>query len=139
MSHTLTNNSTSNSQSGFTIAELIIAIAVGAIFATILSLILIDQARLSQQGRDITLANSYAETRIETLRSAGYLNLTNGSTDITSDLPSELKPPRSGILTISDYATGIKQIDLSITYNDQGTQRTSNYKTLVGELGVGQY
>lgn len=126
-------------QVGFTVVELIVAIAVGGVLATSASVIIVEQARVSQLGRDTTLANSYAETRIEAARSAGYLNLANSTTDITSDLPDELSPPRSGSLTISDHATGAKLVALTITYNNQGEAQTYNYQTLVGELGVGQY
>ena len=126
-------------QTGFTIVELLVAMTVGAILAASTSMIIIDQARVSQQGRDTVLVNSYAETQVEALRSAGYLNLTNGTTDIESDLPDDLAQPRSGSLTINDHATGIKLIDIDITYNDQGTQRNFHYQTLIGELGVGQY
>ncbi len=126
-------------QSGFTIVELIIAMVVGSIFASITSLIVVNQSRISQHGRDLTLANSFAEVKIEGLRSAGFNNLTAGTSDITSELPSELKAPRSSVLSILDISPGVRQIDLSITYSDQGTPRTFEYRTYVGELGVGQY
>lgn len=126
-------------QAGFTIVELIIAMVVGSIFAATMTVLVINQARLSESSRDLTLSNSYAETKIEALRSAGYNNLSNGTTDITSELPNELNEPRSGSQVISDFTTGIKQVDISITYSDQGTAKTSEYRTFVGELGVGQY
>lgn len=112
---------------------------VGSILAGATTLIIVDQARISQLGRDTALANSYAETTVEGLRSIGYNGLSNGTTDVTSELPSELKSPRNGEVVISDAMTGVKQIDLTMTYNDQGTQRTYNYRTFIGELGVGQY
>ncbi len=128
-----------NIQSGFTIVELIVAMIVGAILAGSTTLIIVDQARLSQLGRDVALANSYAETKIEGLRSKGFNGIASGTTNVSNELPEELKLPREGTLVISDASSGIKQIDLEITYNDQGTQRTYNYRTYVGELGVGQY
>lgn len=130
---------TNNKQVGFTIVELVVAMVVGSILAGATTLIIVDQARISQLGRDTALANSYAETTVEGLRSIGYNGLSNGTTDVTSELPSELKSPRNGEVVISDAMTGVKQIDLTMTYNDQGTQRTYNYRTFIGELGVGQY
>jgi prepilin-type N-terminal cleavage/methylation domain-containing protein len=126
-------------QRGLTVVELIITMVVGSFLAGATSLIVINQAHISQRGRDLVLSNSFAETKIEQLRSAGYLNLTNGTTDITSELPAELKPPKSALLQISDYDTGIKQVDLNISYSEKGQTRTYDYKTFVGELGVGQY
>jgi prepilin-type N-terminal cleavage/methylation domain-containing protein len=129
---------TAAKNAGFTIVELLLAIIVGAIMTSITSMIVINQSHISQRGRDAILSNSYAEAKIEGLRSAGYNNLTNATTDVTGELPDELKAPRSGSLQISDASTGIKQVDLTITYNDQGTPRTYSYKTYIGELGVGQ-
>jgi prepilin-type N-terminal cleavage/methylation domain-containing protein len=125
--------------SGFTVVELIMAIVVGSIFAGITAMIIVDQTNISQKGRDLVVANSFAETQIEALRSAGYNNLSIGTTNLTSSMPDELKAPRSSSLVISSPSVGIKQADLTITYNDQGNQRTYNYRSYVGELGVGQY
>lgn len=129
----------SHAQKGFTIVELVVAIVVGAILSGTTTLIIIEQARLSQLGRDTTLANSYAETVVESIRSQGYGSLTASTTDVTNELPDELKAPRSGTLSISDAVSGLKQVDLTITYSAHGTPRTYTYRTYVGELGVGQY
>lgn len=125
--------------SGFTIVELLVTMFVGSILAGGVALFLAQHVHLAQRGRDVSVTNSFIENKVESLRSAGYLTLTNGTTTITSELPSELASPRSASMTISDESTAIKQIDLSVTYNDQGTARTYTYTTFVGELGVGQY
>jgi|SRR3989344_195667 len=125
--------------SGFTIVELIITMLVGGVLVGSTHIILMSQVHLSEQARDLVIVNAYAENKIESLRSIGFAGLTNGTTSIASDLPSELKSPRSGTLQISAYSTAIKKADISITYNDQGKSRTYSYTTYVGELGVGQY
>jgi prepilin-type N-terminal cleavage/methylation domain-containing protein len=124
---------------GFTIVELIVTIIVGSMLAGSTSMIVANQSRVSQLGRDVVISNSFAETRIESLRSAGFNNLTNGIADITAELPAELVQPRNASVEITDSSSGIKQVDLTITYNDQGEQRTFSYRTFIGELGVGQY
>lgn len=126
-------------QSGFTIVELIVAIVVGGIMFTSLHSMYTSQTYLSQRGRDLVLANAYVEGKVEALRSAGYLSLTNGTFTITSELPAELNSPRTGTLVVSSFSTSIKQLDISLTYNEQGTSRTYSYRTFIGELGVGQY
>ncbi len=126
-------------QAGVTIVELIVAITISSIIIGGVSLIIGSQVHLSQRGRDLVVANAYAERKIESIRSAGFLNLTDGTTDVTTELPSELNSPRSGQLVVSTPSTGMKKVDLSITYNDQGSSRTYSYTTYVGELGVGQY
>jgi prepilin-type N-terminal cleavage/methylation domain-containing protein len=124
---------------GFTIIELLVSILVAVVLIGALNVTTINHSRISQRGRDLTLSNSYAENKIEELRSRGYLDLSNGNTDVTNELPSELKAPRTGTLAITEPSAGLKNVVLTITYNDQGAVRTQIYTTYVGELGVGQY
>lgn len=125
--------------SGFTIMELLVTIIVSSILISSATLILTSHVHLAQRGRDTILANSFAEAKVESLRSVGFVGLVDGTTDITSELPAELKAPRSASLEISALTVAIKEIDLSITYNDQGAARNFSYTTHIGELGVGQY
>ena len=127
------------SSDGFTIVELLVTMIVGGVLAGSVALFLAQHTHLAQKGRDVSVVNSYVENKVESLRSAGFLSLANGTTDIAAELPSELKSPRSGSLVISEESTSIKQIDISITYSDQGVARTYSYSTYIGELGVGQY
>gem|GEM_PF-508039 len=124
---------------GFTIVELLVAIVVGAIFATAINSVFTTHVYVSQRGRDLILANAYVEGKIEALRSKGFLGLSDGTTDIASELPAELKAPRSGTLVISSYNTAVKKVIATVTYNEQGKSRTYSYTTYVGELGAGQY
>jgi type II secretory pathway pseudopilin PulG len=126
-------------QAGFTIAELLVTLIVGGLFVGSLALILNTHVSISARGRDIAVTNSYAENKIESLRSAGFLTLTDGTFDVTTELPGELKAPRSGTLVVSTEAADIKQVDLTVIYNDQGNPKTYSYTTFIGELGVGQY
>lgn len=101
--------------------------------------IVVSQSFLGERSRDLVLANTFAEGKFEELRSIGYLGLTNGTTNITTQLPSELKTPRSGELVITSQTSAIKRVVVTISYNEQGVSRTYSYTTLIGELGVGQY
>jgi prepilin-type N-terminal cleavage/methylation domain-containing protein len=132
-------NTQNKNQEGFTIVELIVTLVVGAILVLALNTVFTTQTYISQRGRDLVLANSYAEGKIEAIRSQGFLGLTDGTTDVTSELPAELNAPRSGSVTISSHNTSIKQVLLVINFNEQGKSRTYSYTTYVGELGVGQY
>ncbi len=124
---------------GFTLVEILVSIVVAGVLITSINTITSTQAYISQQARDTTLANAYAESKIESLRSLGYLGLSDGTTDITNELPTELNTPRAASQVVSSYTVDIKSIVLTITYNEQGKVRVHTYKTFVGELGVGQY
>jgi prepilin-type N-terminal cleavage/methylation domain-containing protein len=126
-------------EQGFTIIELLITIAVVGILVPTLAGFINTLNRFNDRARDLTLVNSLAENKVESLRSIGYSGITAGTTSFDSELPTTLGSPHSAIYTVTTPNTGIKQVDLSISYNDHGTTQTVNYRTFVGELGVGQY
>lgn len=128
-----------NPESGFTIVELLITIIVGAVLITGLHSIVTSQTYITERSRDLIIANSYVEAKVESLRSLGYSGLVDGTTDITNELPVELNSPRTASQLITTHSTAIKKIVIDLTYNEQGTQRTHSYTTFIGELGVGQY
>lgn len=124
--------------SGFTIVELLVGIVLNGLFVGAVVNLQTNNATLSQRGRDVTVANSFAENKIEALRSTGYLGVGLGTSDITSELPSELKTPRNANLNVTTDPVAMKKVVLTITYNDQGAARTYSYTTYIGEVGVGQ-
>jgi prepilin-type N-terminal cleavage/methylation domain-containing protein len=126
-------------QNGFTVVELLVSLIVGALLVGSVNNIVTSQVYLSQRGRDLVMANAYAEKKIEELRSIGFLGLADGTTVITGELPTELNAPRTGTLSVSSYSGAIKQVDITISYNEQGATRSHSYRTFVGELGAGQY
>jgi prepilin-type N-terminal cleavage/methylation domain-containing protein len=126
-------------QEGFTIVELIVALVVASILTGSVFLIYTNQVQLSETARGMALASAFAEGKVEDLRSAGYLSLTDGTTDITSELPGQLNAPKNGTMTVSSPSAGIKEVEVSLTFHSKGEQRTETYTTLIGELGAGQY
>lgn len=124
---------------GFTLVELLVTIFVSVILISSLSVITNNNVSIAQRGRDLTVVNSFAENKVEELRSKGYPTLANGTTDITTSMPDELDTPRSGSIQVSDASTGLKLIVVTLSYTDAGVSRTQTYKTYIGELGVGQY
>lgn len=125
------------SQAGFTIVELIVAIVVGVTFISSLNLVTDNYTTLGKRDRNLVLANSFAEAKIEELRNNTYNSLSLGTTSLTSELPSQL-PGASSSMVVTQAQTGLKQVDLTISYNDLGISRSYTYRTYVGELGVGQ-
>jgi hypothetical protein len=123
---------------GFTIVELVLSIVVGVIFVGLIQVSVGSYMHISQKGRDLSLANSYVEGKVESLRNLGYNSLGIGTTSLTSELPTELNSPKSGSLVVTDLGNGIKKAVVNISYSDQGASRSYSYTTYVGELGVGQ-
>ena len=126
-----------NDSAGFSIVELVLAIVVGLTFISSMNLVVDDYTHLGKRDRSLLLVNSFAEAEVEQLRNNTYNSLNLGTTSLTSQLPSQLSHA-SGTMTVSQAQTGLKQIDISISYNDLGTTRTYTYRTYEGELGVGQ-
>lgn len=127
-----------NTSEGFTLVELLVSIAVGAIVVSSLNMLVSGYLHVSQRGRYLNATNSYVEGKVEALRNSGYNAATVGTSSLTSQLPSLLPPSRSASMTISSPSSGLKQVDITVSYKDQGLTRTYSYTTYIGELGVGQ-
>ena len=118
--------------------ELLVTMAVAAIVIGSLSQVVTSYVHVAQRGRYLNLANSYVEAKIESLRNAGFNSLSDGTTNVSAELSSQLPPVRSASLVISTPSAGLKQIDLTVSYNDQAQNNSISYTTYIGELGVGQ-
>lgn len=128
-----------NSQRGFTITELLVTIVVFAILVPVFGGLINTIASLNDQARDRATINAFVENKVESLRSISFTGLTNGTVDFTSELPQSIAAPRSATYTVSSFNPAIKQIDVVVTYTDKGGPSSLEYRTYVGELGVGQY
>ncbi|MGH7196792.1 MAG: type II secretion system protein [Candidatus Saccharimonadales bacterium] len=124
---------------GFTITELLVTIAFFAITIPVLAGLISMLDGVNDRARDIASINGVVENKIEGLRSISFAGLTDGTTDFTNELPASIGVPRSANYTIAAVNAAIKQIDVTVIYNDHGNTRTLTYRTYIGELGVGQY
>ena len=125
-------------QAGFTLVEILVAMAVAVVVITSLNQVVTSFVHVSQRGRYLNLANSYIEGKVESLRNSGFNSLNTGITNLTGELPSQLPNGRSASMTVTNPTPGIKQIDLTISFYDQGKTNSYAYTTYIGELGVGQ-
>lgn len=124
-------------QKGFTIVEMLVALALFAILIPALTLGISTLTQLNNRARDLTIISILAENKIESLRSIGYNSIVNGTTDFSTELPAELASPKSASYSVTENA-GIKTIDVTISYTDYRNPKTIKYKSLVSETGVGQ-
>jgi len=124
---------------GFTIIELLITIAIFGFTIPGLVALINTINGLNDKARDLSVLNSLAENKVESLRSISFVGINNGVYDFSNELPKGISSPKSATYTVSNVSSALKQIDLNISYNDYGTTRTISYRTYIGELGVGQY
>lgn len=126
-------------KNGFTIIELLITIAIFGFTVPGLVALINTINGLNDKARDLSIINSLAENKVESLRSISFVGVNNGTYDFSNELPVSIPEPKSASYAVSNVTSALKQVDLNITYNDHGTSKTVNYRTYIGELGVGQY
>jgi type II secretory pathway pseudopilin PulG len=124
--------------SGFTIVELVITIVIAGFIIPAVAIAITNLSVINKISRDKALANMLVQNKIETLRSAGYNALSNGTTSFASELPNTISSPKSASYTISSPATGIKQIDVNVSFTEYNVTKNLTFRTYISELGVGQ-
>lgn len=91
------------------------------------------------QSQHLDIANRAARTQIENLRNNGYNALTPGSTiNFTSSLPSSLPNDKNGTVVVSQPASDLRRVDVTITYTDYGKQQRITLSSNIGIIGIGQ-
>lgn len=128
----------SKKENGFTVVELLITIAICGVIIPLLAAGLNSLVVVNNRSRDLSLVTMLAQNKIELLRSAGYNSLAVGTTDFSGELPSSLASPKSASYNVVSTKLGVKEVQLSITYNDYSTPKTVQFKTSITELGIGQ-
>lgn len=129
---------TKHNSSGFTVIEILLAVAMFAVIVPALTVGITNLKAINNRARDLALVNMLAQNKVELLRSAGYNSVTAGTVSFSSELPSTLASPKSASYTVTDSTPGIKEISVSISYKDYQQTKTVNYKSLISEIGVGQ-
>ncbi|MGH7142461.1 MAG: type II secretion system protein [Candidatus Saccharimonadales bacterium] len=126
-------------EAGFTIVELIITIAVFGLVVAGLSEVFISLDNVQRNGSYLETATIAAQTEVESLRNNNYDQLTNGQTiNFTSQLPSNLPSPDSGSAVISEPITGIKRVDATVSYTQDGHTVSVELSSLIGIIGISQ-
>lgn len=104
-----------------------------------LTVMLTNLNAINDRARDVMLANSIAENKIESLRSGDFVALSDGTVDFSDELPATFGSPRSASYIVSTLNVAVKQVDIEITYAPNSlSSETFNYTSYIGELGVGQ-
>jgi prepilin-type N-terminal cleavage/methylation domain-containing protein len=125
-------------QAGFTIVELLVTIAIVGIATASISSLFISIQNVQKQTTYVDTATRAAQREIETLRNDNYSTLTPGqSIDFTDQLPSVL-PHASGSVQISQPATDLRRVDVTVSYTANGDQRNIMLSSLIGVIGITQ-
>jgi len=126
-------------EGGFTIVELIVTTVVTGLIVVAVTTLFIAIERTQHSTQLMEAATRAGEQQIESLRNNNYGSLTPGSTiTFTNSLPSNLPEPRSATAAISEPSTGIRRVDVTVTYRDGSKQKNVKLSSLIGQLGIGQ-
>lgn len=125
-------------EKGFTIVELLLAIAMFGIIVPAIILGITNLTSINNRARDLALVNMLAQNKVEMLRSAGYNSLPASTVNFTSELPVTLASPKDASYTVTNPSPGIKEVSITISYKDYQQTKTVRYKSIISEIGVGQ-
>jgi type II secretory pathway pseudopilin PulG len=126
------------SQSGFTLVELVItATYVAAATAAIVGIFIVI-GKLSKQSRNLAVATALAEQEVEKWRNSPYTAIPIGTPadDFSSSLPANFGSPKSALANITESPTGIKNVDVVVTYYDDNRPKKIELTTLIGQRGI---
>jgi type II secretory pathway pseudopilin PulG len=133
---------------GFTIMELVVAIAFIGIVLVSLTELFIGIRQINRAANNYTIAVQAAQQLMEKYRNTAYGDIAIGTTDVTTSAlgpyPSLLSP-RSATTTVA-YVTntggtatidvGYKKVNVAISYKDRTGTRNVQFTTIIGTRGL---
>jgi type II secretory pathway pseudopilin PulG len=125
-------------EGGFTLVELIVTATFVATMSTIIVEVFVTIGKVNRQARNLAVATELAQQKMEADRDAGYSAIP-ASEDFTASLPGYFGAPKSATATFSDIVpadSGLKQLDVSISYTDAHQTKNVKLSTLVAQTGI---
>ena len=121
----------------FSLIEVLIGLGIVLITLTILGVV-INTVPLTKNARYQSTAYHIAAKEVEILRNTSFASLPGSGSFSGTGLSS--LPSGSGSLTVVNYqsSTDIKQITVTVSWNDRGTTRSVTLETLIGSGGLSQ-
>lgn len=121
---------------GFTIVELVVAIVFLGMVSLGISGLYVSISNIQRQSQYTATANRAAQAEIETLRNSNYNQLTAGQTiTFTNQLPAGL-PQATGTVIVSEPQTGLKRVDVTVSYKPGTQQKNITLSSLIGVIGI---
>lgn len=128
-----------NRRTGFTIVEVMVAIVFLGFVVIGITQLYLSIERIQQKTAWLQIASHAAQAEIEALRNDNYNSLSDGQTiDFTSQLPGTLPSPRSATVAVSEPQSGLKKVDITISYSDHGVAQNVKATSLIGVIGISQ-
>lgn len=128
---------TARRQSGFGIVEVVIAIALLGVLSLALTGMFQSIVSIQAAARNQKLATLAAQRQIESLRNSNYNNLTAGSSiNFTGTLPADLPSPKTGSVAISEPVSGLKRVDVTVSYRQYGVNKQVIVSSTIGIIGI---
>jgi Tfp pilus assembly protein PilV len=128
------------SERGYTIMEFVIASIVIGIVVLSLYGMFYGVTKINTDADNYTIATAAAEQILEEYRNTPYSSISVGTVDDTSSAlaayPSLLSP-RSATATVTLVnASGIKQVDVTISWTGQGGAKSIELTTQIADIGL---
>ena len=122
-------------RNGFSLIEIVLSLFVILAIITIL-LTTTATLRTSRNSNLQSLATEIESRQMETLRNTSYDSLpASGTTSFTDSNLAKL-PSSTATQTIADYGTDIKQVTLSVSWQESGINKNVKMDTLIYKYGL---
>lgn len=128
---------TTQDQRGFTLVELVLAIAAFGVVALAVTEMFLSIQTIQRKAGYLEAATRAAQQEVESLRNNNYNQLTDGQT-LTFTVPEFLPAPKSGSVAISEPLAGIKRVDVTVSYTDHGQAENVELSSTIGVIGISQ-
>lgn len=122
---------------GFTIVELVLTIVAFGFISVAVWELFSSVQDVQRRAGYIETATRAAQQEVESLRNNNYNLLTNGQ-NLAFTVPASLPGPASGTAAVSEPVTGIKRVDVTVSYTDHGQSRQVSLSSLIGVIGISQ-
>lgn len=122
---------------GVSLVEIILVISiVGMLILVIANLP--NTLTLIGKSNHLSLAKEIASKQIEDKRALQYINLSSGTTNLTSAVDSRmgLLPSSSGSVVVGDPEDNVRAVSVAISWQENDKTQTYKIDTLIGEGGL---
>ena len=119
--------------------ELLVTIILIGLTVGWLSTLFITTQGVQHQTQYTDAATRAAQREIETLRNDNYASLTPGQDiDFSDELPSSLPSGSTGNVEVSQPASDLRRVDVTVSYHANGKQHDVTLSSLIGVIGITQ-